>query len=36
MRALEFLQQSGFRKLHNLSGGIDAWSTDIDPTVPRY
>jgi adenylyltransferase/sulfurtransferase len=36
MRALEFLRQSGFRKLKNLSGGIDAWSRDVDPTVPRY
>ena len=36
MRALEFLQQSGFRKLKNLRGGIDAWSREVDPTVPRY
>jgi molybdopterin/thiamine biosynthesis adenylyltransferase/rhodanese-related sulfurtransferase/molybdopterin converting factor small subunit len=36
MRALEFLHQAGFRKLHNLRGGIDAWSKDVDPSVPRY
>jgi len=36
MRALEFLRQSGFQKLKNLRGGIDAWSRDVDPTVPRY
>ncbi|TMQ72316.1 MAG: molybdopterin-synthase adenylyltransferase MoeB [Candidatus Eisenbacteria bacterium] len=36
MRALEFLRQSGFRKLKNLRGGIDAWSKDVDPSVPRY
>ena len=36
MRALEFLRQSGFRKLKNLKGGIDAWSKDVDPSVPRY
>ena len=36
MRALEFLRQSGFRKLRNLRGGIDAWSKDVDPSVPRY
>lgn len=36
MRALEFLRQSGFRKLKNLRGGIDAWSRDVDPSVPRY
>jgi adenylyltransferase/sulfurtransferase len=36
MRALEFLQRSGFRKLKNMSGGIDAWSRHVDPSVPRY
>ena len=36
MRALELLRSSGFRKLKNLKGGIDAWSKDVDPSVPRY
>jgi rhodanese-related sulfurtransferase len=36
MRALEFLRSAGFRKLKNLRGGIDAWSRDVDPGVPRY
>jgi rhodanese-related sulfurtransferase len=36
MHALQFLRQNGFRKLKNLRGGIDAWSRDVDPTVPRY
>ncbi len=36
MRALEFLRQAGFRKLKNLHGGIDAWSREVDPSVPRY
>jgi len=36
MRALEFLRSSGFRKIKNLKGGIDAWSKDVDPSVPRY
>jgi len=36
MRALELLHRSGFRKLKNLHGGIDSWSRDVDPTVPRY
>ena len=31
-----FLARSGFGKLYNLAGGIDRWSTEIDPTVPRY
>ena len=36
MRALEFLHQAGYRKLRSVRGGIDAWSHEIDPTVPRY
>jgi adenylyltransferase/sulfurtransferase len=36
MRALELLHQSGFRKLKNLHGGIDAWSREVDRNVPRY
>jgi len=35
-RAAEFLQQAGFRKIQNLAGGIQAWSEQIDPKVPRY
>ncbi len=35
-RALEFLRQSGFRRLKNLRGGIEAWSRKVDPGVPRY
>jgi rhodanese-related sulfurtransferase len=31
-----FLSRQGFEKLHNLAGGIDRWSVDVDPTVPRY
>ncbi len=35
-RAAEFLAKNGFKKLHNLAGGITAWSNEIDPTVPKY
>jgi adenylyltransferase/sulfurtransferase len=35
-RAAEFLAQNGFAKLHNLAGGITAWSNEIDPDVPKY
>lgn len=34
--AAQFFLQQGFRKVYNLAGGIDAWSTQVDPTVPRY
>jgi len=35
-RALFYLQYHGFTKLKSLSGGIEAWSTTVDPKVPRY
>jgi len=35
MQVALFLEQQGF-KLHNLAGGMDAWSREIDPKVPRY
>ena len=31
-----FLEHHGFDRLYNLSGGIDAWANEIDPTLPRY
>lgn len=36
LMALEFLQQNGFTKLFNLTGGIDAWSCEVDSNIPRY
>jgi monothiol glutaredoxin len=33
--AAYFLSQ-GFQNVYNVSGGIDAWSIEIDPNVPRY
>jgi molybdopterin/thiamine biosynthesis adenylyltransferase/rhodanese-related sulfurtransferase len=30
------LQEAGFANVYNLEGGIEAWSRDVDPTVPRY
>ena len=35
-QAASFLEQQLFRKLLNLSGGIDAWSCECDASVPRY
>jgi monothiol glutaredoxin len=34
--AAEGLVALGFRDVYNLEGGIDAWSRDVDPEVPRY
>lgn len=34
--ATQLLQQAGFGRVFNLTGGIEAWSSEIDPTVPRY
>ena len=34
--AAEYFQTQGFTRVFNLKGGIDAWSIQIDPTVPRY
>jgi adenylyltransferase/sulfurtransferase len=35
-KAVDFLKQSGFSRVHNLAGGIAAWSERIDPKVPKY
>ena len=34
--AAEFLAQNGFKTVHNLAGGILAWSEKVDPKVPKY
>jgi rhodanese-related sulfurtransferase len=31
-----YLARMGFERVLNLIGGIDAWSTTVDPEVPRY
>jgi rhodanese-related sulfurtransferase len=31
-----YLARSGFTQLANVAGGIDAWSREFDPAVPRY
>lgn len=36
LHAIGWLQQQGLAKLRNLSGGIDAWSREVDSAVPRY
>lgn len=31
-----FLEKNGFARIHNLQGGVDAWSRTVDPAVPVY
>jgi rhodanese-related sulfurtransferase len=35
-QAVAFLRDKGFARVRNLAGGIDAWSRDVDDSVPRY
>ena len=36
-RAIDALKRSGYAgNLSNLTGGITAWSNDVDPSVPKY
>jgi rhodanese-related sulfurtransferase len=35
-RVTAYLNQNGLTNAVNVAGGIDAWSTSIDPAVPRY
>jgi len=32
----EMLLEAGFERVRNLVGGIDRWSREVDPTIPRY
>ncbi len=36
LRVAQFLQQQGFTQVQNMTGGIDAWSQQVDSAVPRY
>jgi rhodanese-related sulfurtransferase len=39
MRSLDaaaFLRSQGVEKARSMAGGIERWSTEIDPRVPRY
>ena len=33
-KAIELLTTNGFPHVHNLKGGITAWSKEIDPSLP--
>jgi rhodanese-related sulfurtransferase len=36
MQVAMFLARNGFGQVVNIAGGIDAWSVERDPSVPRY
>lgn len=36
MEVARYLERRGFRAVFNLTGGIDAWSRDVNGTIPRY
>lgn len=36
LRVTRFLRGNGFEMAQNMAGGIDAWTLEIDPSVPRY
>ena len=35
-KAVDFLRQAGFKKVHNLAGGILAWADRVDAKMPKY
>lgn len=35
-RAAHYLNQLGYTDVRSMAGGIDAWSVEVDPGVPRY
>jgi len=36
MRVTQFLRQQGFSQVQNMDGGIDAWSSQVDSSAPRF
>jgi len=36
LSAASYLRQLGHVNVRSLAGGIDAWSCEVDPSVPRY
>jgi rhodanese-related sulfurtransferase len=36
LRVVSWLREQGVENCASLEGGIDRWSLEIDPTVPRY
>jgi rhodanese-related sulfurtransferase len=36
LRVTRWLREQGFPNVQSMAGGIDAWSLEIDPSLPRY
>jgi rhodanese-related sulfurtransferase len=36
MNVTVWLRNQGFEQAQSMRGGIDAWSREVDPSVPRY
>lgn len=36
LRVASWLRERGFHSAQSMSGGIDAWSDQVDPSVPKY
>lgn len=36
LQVTQYLREQGFDKVQNMTGGIDQWSVEIDPSLPRY
>ncbi len=36
MHVAMFLTRQGFENAYNLTGGVDAWARQVDPTMPTY
>jgi rhodanese-related sulfurtransferase len=36
MQVAIFLARNGFGEVYNMSGGVEAWATQIDKTMARY
>lgn len=35
-RVAKFLEYNGIAKVYNLTGGVERWARDVDPSMPRY
>lgn len=36
MQVAMYLENNGFGSVRNLTGGVDAWAHEVDPSMPKY